>query len=300
MMNIADLIKKIDQQKPIAKAGWNKWPFAGRTKFQAGRYRLRFCLNDEKCPNGFHIYTVHEIQKEACDRWSMTQEERDKAYFKILCSESYKGYRDDGKLAVPCPVCDVVHDISESYEDDGLIDRDLLKCVDEMSSNRCRKFLYPILIGASETDVTDDKGKSKKVYVPNDREYIGVILSLNAKNYEGNADLSLVKLIHAHVMNDENNLSSRRGRWFHWEKKSNGQTLSPAHGLGELPAKELETLSKMPNIVEFGASKESGPFAKNYKVGYDRGLSMLKQCWAIKALIQYHEYNMDSIERGQV
>lgn len=298
-MNVADLFKKIDEQKPLGKKV-SRWPWANRNKFTAGRYRIRFLANDEKCPQGFHIYTVHEVQKEATgSRWSMTMKEREESYFRILCTESYKGYTDSGKLAAPCPVCDVVHDISNEYSDDDMIDRDLLNCVDEMSSNECRKFLYPILVGASEADQTNDKGESKKVYVPDDRAMMGAVLALNAKNYEGNADLSLIKLIHAHVLEEEENLSSRKGRWFTWEKKQNGQSLTPAER-GELNSKELEIASKMPNVIGFGASQEQGPFSKNYKVGYDRGLSMLKQCWAIKALIQFHDYDLDSLKRGQV
>ena len=303
MNGLGKLFKQIDEQKPLVTPS-KKWPWANRKKFSNGRYRVRFIAHDEKCPDGFRIYTIHEVQKEACDRWSLSMDEQDKAYHKIMCTESYKGYTEDehgnNKLAAPCCVCDVGADIIESYAGEDL-DEDILKAVDEMSSNSCRRFLYPMLVYATETEVTDDKGKKSKVYVPDDRNCTGVILNLLAKNYEGNADLTLIKLLHEHVFNDqaEMTLSPRKGRWFTWEKKSNGQSLSPGDK-EPLTDKEGEVLAKLSNIAQFGMGTGEGKFVKNYKVGYEKSLSMLQQSWFLKALTKYHGYDLDTVERGKV
>ena len=303
MDNISNLFKRIDEQKPMVKPT-KKWPWVGRRKFQPGRYRIRFLSHDEKCPNGFRIYTVHEVQKEACDRWSMTMDEQEKAYYKIMCTESYKGYQEsedgESKLSVPCPVCDVAHDIVETYAGED-IDEDLLKAVDEMSSNACRRFLYPVLIYASETEVTNDEGKKVKVWVPDNKNCVGIVLNLMAKNYEGNADLSMIKLFHEHVFNSdaETHLSTRRGRWFVWEKKSNGQSITP-EDKGPLEDKEQENIAKLPNIEQFGMGGGESKFAKNYKVGYEKGKQYLSQSWFVKALVQHHDYQLDLVQRGLV
>lgn len=309
MQNLSRLFQKIDEQKPLVQPS-RKWPWTGRKKFSMGKYRIRFVSNDEKCPDGFRIYTVHELQKEVVDnKWDLSLDEKEKAYYHIMCTESYKGYKEvkdeDGnvisKLAVPCPTCDFHQDAIETYVDDDL-DEDILKALDEMSSNSCRSFLYPALVYATETEVTDDDGKKKKLYVPDNRNCVGVILKLYAKNYEGNADLTLIKLLHEQVFNEqaEDTLSARRGRWFNWEKKSNGQTLSPDGGREPLTDKEAEIVAKMPNIATFGMGVGDSKFVKNYKVGYEKGMQMARQSWFGKLLEKHHDYRFDDIQRGLV
>ena len=302
MDRLGALFNKIDSQKPLSKPK-QKWPFLSRNKLSTGRFRVRFLSHDEKCPHGYHIWTVHEIQKELVEnRWGLSMEEKEKAYYHYLCTESYKGTSESGKLISPCPICDVVEDVSQTYaEDRDEIDADVLNAIDEMSGNACRKFVYPVLVYASMTEVTNDDGKKKSLYVPDDRNVMGAVLILNAKNYENNPDLSLIRLIHQHAINadSEAHLSLRKGKWFTYEKKSNGQTLSPAES-GGLSEKELEHYSNMPSIITFSMTKEGGTFAKHYALGYTAGMSYLRQCWAVKELVRSHGYDLDAVERGLV
>lgn len=308
MNNLAGILNTIEGQKPLVESKGLPWVY--RKSLTNGTYRMRGVGNEEKCPDGFRIYTVHEVQRKPVDnKWEMEKDERNAAYDKILCTESYKGWHEvDGrnKLVAPCPVCDCYHDFRESFDVDE-VEEDIVKAFDEMSSASCRKFIYPVILYASETEVTDDKGKKKKMWVPNDRTPTLVLLNLSSKPYEGNADLTLIKLLSAHIYNDETNFSVRHGKWFRYEKKSNSQSLSPDGGSCALTEKEAATIKNYPNVQSYGMGDSSSPFAKNYKIGYAKGMAKLKESWFIKHLAKVfpaHDpdngWDFDAIPQGLV
>jgi hypothetical protein len=308
MNNLAGILNTIEGQKPLVETKGLPWVY--RKSLSNGTYLMRGLSNEEKCPDGFRIYTVHEMQRKPVDnKWDLDSESRNAAYDKILCTESYKGWHEvDGKnkLVAPCPVCDGYEDFRQGFDLDE-VDEDIVKAFDEMSSASCRKFLYPVLLYAAETDTTDDKGKKKKIWVPNDKQCILVLLNLSSKPYEGNADLTLIKLLSQHIYGDATNLSQRSGRWFRYEKKSNGQSISPDGPACALTEKEMACVKNFPNVNSYGMGDSSSPFAKNYKVGYAKGMAKLSETWFIKHLCKTfpksdpeNGYDFDAIPQGLV
>lgn len=300
-LNMSALFGVIDKQKRVSKSkGGTEWIY--RSKLQQGDYHIRFLGNDLYCPHGVHIHTVHELQKVVVqDKWAMTPEEREKSYYRVLCTESYAGRDDDGKLRQACPVCDFCADfVSSMTETDQLelLDPDLAKAIDEMSSNECRRLVYPVLIRASQTTLRNDKGKEVKVWIPDPRNTQLAILSLSAQNYESNADLTLAKKIASVALSDPTNIGINSGRWFVYSKKSNSQDLTPAEK-GELTAQERDLLKNFPKVNTYGQSDE-GRFAKNYKCGYAKGLQYVKQTWVYPIISQQHDYTVDGLVPGQV
>lgn len=304
-VNLANLFEVIDQQKQISKGRGSSYEWLYRSQLQPGDYRVRFVSNEMYCPSGVHVYTIHEIPRILVqDKWKLKKEERDEAFYRVLCTESYKGrHAETGKLLQPCPVCDFVNDFRNTMEEEeklDTIDEDIARAIDNMSANECRKMLYPMLIYAAQTEVVVNN-TTKKVWIPSDRECALVLLSLSVQNYESNADLSLAKKIAAVALEDPANASILGGRWFTFQKKTNSQNLVPAER-GELTAKERDLLKKYPKVNEFGQSEE-GKFAKNYKCGYEKGLQYLKQSWVYPIISQQggeYEYTVDGLQRGQV
>ena len=318
MNNLAGILNTIESQKPLVETKGLPWVY--RKSLTNGTYLLRGLSNEEKCPDGFRIYTVHEMQRKPVDnKWDLDSESRNAAYDKVLCTESYKGWapatvadpetgkqRTINKLVAPCPVCDGYEDFRQGFDLEE-VDEDIVKAFDEMSSASCRKFLYPMLMYAAETDTTDDKGKKKKVWVPNDKQPVLVLMNLSSKPYEGNADLALIKHLSANIYNDPANLSQRSGRWFRYEKKANGQSISPDGPACALTEKELACIKNFPNVNSYGMGDSSSPFAKNYKVGYAKGMAKLAETWFIKHLVKTfpksdpeNGYDFDAIPQGLV
>lgn len=306
MNNLAGILGEIDKQKPLVKQEGTPW--VRRKELAMGAFHFRGLANDEKCPDGFRIYTVHEIQKKPVEnKFKLERDEKERAFAHILCTESYKGWcqveNDEGtlinKLAAPCPVCDTYADILDTYDTDEL-DPDVVRALDDMSSASCRRFLYPIILYASMTETHDDKGNKKKLWTPNERTPTLVILSLLSKAYEGNADLTLIKHLSAQVYGDITNLSSRQGQTFIYEKTTNNQKVYPVGGRSALGEKEMATLKTFPNIASYGMGDSASPFAKNFKVGYAKGKAMLEESWFIKDLTKRNDYDIEAVPEGMV
>lgn len=302
----------VDSQAPTVDRSKKGVPWLKSFSFDTGTFPFRLLSDAAKCPNGFHTYCVHEIQKRPVPTGKL--DDRAKYYRQVLCTLSTHGTvpveledgRKGSRLAEPCPVCDVYSDIQNSFGDfndegkfmgiqETALEKGIQDALEDMRQGTCLKYLFPCIVRGKE--VKDEKTGYEKVVPAN--EMFLALLTLQPGKYGG--DKALLEKLYEQIKAHPDLFSADNGRWLSYERKNRGSSLQAEDATSlDSVTRALFADTKFPNVVSYGKGVE-GILGSNKTMSYDQALYAFEDDWWFKSIKRkYPQYDHHKIERGLV
>lgn len=303
----------VDSQAPVQDRTKKGVPWLKSFSFDTGTFPIRLISDAAKCPNGFHPYCVHEIQKRPVPTGKISGDDRAKYYRQVLCTLSthgtvpveYPDGRRGSQLAEPCPVCDLFTDIQNSFGEwaDGkfagipehVLEKGIQDALEDMRQGTCLRYLFPCLVRGKF--VEDEKTGYEKVVQSN--EMFLALLTLQPGKYGG--DKSMLTQLMEQIKKHPDLFSPDTGRWLSYERKQRGSTMAceDPNSLDSV-ARTLFADTKYPNVISYGKGVEGIP-GSNKTMSYDQAMYAFDDDWWFKSLKKkYSDFDQHAISRGLV
>lgn len=278
----------VNSRKPLKDTQTNRFPWISRWKMEDGAFDLKFLSHSDKCPDGSRLYTVHQFEMEAGDKYEKWQ--------RFLCTESTKGFNEDtNRLLKPCFACDMCEDIRQMgdwYEKE--LEPEFQKIILNLSAPKCRSFLFPVLIYARMVteEGTNKKGEpvKKTKWFPDKKNLTGGILELNVGSDRG--DKELYQAIFDLHEREGDQLFDPAGVWCTYTKGKQQRLISTRPR--RLSDDEEKLYKSYPDVMSYGKAIEAGAFQKpSLDIPYSKQRALISKSWWGKALAEDHDYDFD-------